>query len=113
LRMQGAGIVERYAGYALRQLARPVAADVGVRLVAAVYVLAAANFIGIGFDTTSTDWAVAVAANKDGLAVAPWSVYLPAALIISLVLGLNLWCDMLLADPARRALRRVANPARP
>ncbi len=111
--MQGAGGVERYAGYALRQLARPVAADIGVRMVAAIYVMAAANFIGIGFDTTSTDWAVAVAANKDGLTVAPWSVYLPAALIISLVLGLNLCCDVLLADPARRALRRAANGVRP
>lgn len=109
LRMQGAGPVERYAGYALRQLARPVAADIGVRLVAAIYVMAAANFIGIGFDTTSTDWAVAVAANKDGLSIAPWSVYLPAAMIISLVLGLNLCCDVILADPARRALRRVSN----
>lgn len=111
LRMQGAGRVERYAGYALRRVARPVAADIGVRLVAAIYVMAAANFIGIGFDTTSTDWAVAVAANKDGLSIAPWSVLLPAAMIISLVLGLNLCCDVLLADPARRALRRVSNGA--
>lgn len=107
LRMQGAGPRERYAGYALRHLARPVAADLGVRFVAAIYVLAAANFLGIGFDTTSTDWAVSVAANKDGMSSAPWSVYLPAALIVSLVLGLNLCCDALLADPARRALHRV------
>lgn len=111
LRMQGAGAAERYGGFALRQLARPVAADVGVRLVAAIYVMAAANFIGIGFDTTSTDWAVAVAANKDGLTIAPWSVYLPATLIISLVLGLNLCCDVLLEDPQRAAMRRVSNVA--
>ncbi|MGV9797062.1 ABC transporter permease [Mycobacterium sp. NPDC003449] len=106
LRMQGAGPWERYAGYALRHLARPVAADAGVRLVAAIYVLASANFLGIGFDTTSTDWAVSVAANKDGLSGAPWSVYLPAALIVSLVLGLNLLCDVVLADPERQELRR-------
>lgn len=112
LHMQSAGTIECYAGYALRQLARPVAADLGVRFVAAIYVLAAANFLGIGFDTTSTDWAVAVAANKDGLSVAPWSVYLPAALIISLILGLNLWCDVMLADPARRDLRRATEATR-
>ncbi|MDZ7885553.1 MAG: ATP-binding cassette domain-containing protein [Mycobacterium sp.] len=95
----GRGAVRRFrAG----QLARPVAADVGVRLVVAIYVMAAANFIGIGFDTTSTDWAVAVAANKNGLTIAPWSVYLPATLIISLVLGLNLCCDVLLEDPGAR-----------
>ncbi|MGV0743767.1 ABC transporter permease [Mycolicibacterium sp. XJ870] len=107
LRMQGAGPGERYAGYALRHLARPVAADIGVRFVAAVYVLTSANFLGIGFDTTSTDWAVSVAANKDGMSSAPWSVYLPAALIVSLVLGLNILCDMILADPVRRELRRL------
>ena len=108
LRMQGAGFRERYAGYALRHLARPVAADMGVRFVAAIYVLASANFLGIGFDTTSTDWAVSVAANKDGLTGAPWSVYLPAVLIVSLVLGLNLLCDVVLADPVRHQLRRLA-----
>lgn len=109
LRMQGAGPRERYAAYALRHLARPVAADMGVRFVAAIYVLASANFLGIGFDTTSTDWAVSVAANKDGLSGAPWSVYLPAALIVSLVLGLNLLCDVVLADPMRLELRRLAH----
>lgn len=107
LRMQGAGPHERYAGYALRHLARPVAGDLGIRFVAAIYVLASANFLGIGFDTTSTDWAVSVAANNDGLSTAPWSVYLPAALVVSLILGLNLWCDAILSDPTRKALRRT------
>ncbi|WP_232017038.1 ABC transporter permease subunit [Gordonia insulae] len=93
LRLQGVGPVERYTGYARRRLARPVAADVGVRLVAALYILSSANFLGIGFDTTSTDWAVAVAANKEGLDVAPWSVLLPAGLIVALALGTNLLLD--------------------
>ncbi|MDF0528740.1 ABC transporter permease subunit [Tsukamurella sp. 8F] len=92
LRLQGAGRTAR-SGYALRELARPVAADVGVRFVAALYVLAAANFLGVGFDRSSPDWAVAVAANREGLFVAPWSVYLPAAMIVSLALGINLALD--------------------
>ncbi|SDT27079.1 ABC transporter permease subunit [Microlunatus soli] len=116
LRMQGAGPVRRYGGYALIEIARPVAADVGVRFAAATYVLASANFLGLGFDTTSTDWAVAVAANKDGLSAAPWSVYLPAGLIVLLVLGVNLLSDELLADPRRlairEALRAVDDPVR-
>ncbi|WP_245555688.1 ABC transporter permease subunit [Gordonia soli] len=97
LRLQGVGAVERYAGFGRRRLAGPIAADVGVRLIAALYILSSANFLGIGFDTTSTDWAVAVAANKEGLFVAPWSVYLPALLIISLALGTNLMLDEQLA----------------
>ena len=112
LRMQGAGPYARYVRYAARTITRPIAADLGVRLTAAIYFLASANFLGLGLDTTSTDWAVSVAANKDGLTIAPWSVFLPAGLIVALVLGVNLLWDALLADPrtvaatdARRAAR--------
>ncbi|OAP29166.1 MULTISPECIES: ABC transporter permease [Amycolatopsis] len=99
LRMQGEPRRHRYGRYALRELARPVAADFGVRLAAAIYFLSSANFLGLGFDPASPDWAVTVAANKDGLSEAPWSVFLPAGLIVALVVGLNLLWDDLLADP--------------
>ncbi|MBK1787201.1 ABC transporter permease [Prauserella cavernicola] len=112
LRMQGESRRYRYGRYAMRELARPVAADLGVRIGAAIYFLSSANFLGLGFDTTSTDWAVAVAANKDGLTVAPWSVFLPAALIVLLVLGLNLLWDELLADPRMLAARDAVRAAR-
>ncbi|AHH16713.1 putative ABC transporter, permease [Nocardia nova SH22a] len=105
LRMQGEGRAYRYGGYATRELARPIAADMGVRFTAAVYFLASANFLGLGFDTTSTDWAVSVAADKDALTIAPWSVLLPAGLIVLLVIGINLCCDEWLADPATIAAR--------
>lgn len=99
LRMQGEGRYQRYVRYAAARLARPIAADLGVRITATIYLLASANFLGLGFDTTSPDWAVSVSANKDGIAVAPWSVFLPAALIVMLVVGINLLWDSLLADP--------------
>ncbi|WP_245662400.1 ABC transporter permease [Nocardia vermiculata] len=108
LRMQGESRGYRYGGYAARALARPLAADVGVRFTAAMYFLASANFLGLGFDTSSTDWAVSVAANKDALTVAPWSVALPATLIVLLAVGVNLLCDELLADPAAVAARDLA-----
>ncbi|MFD2472974.1 ABC transporter permease [Amycolatopsis silviterrae] len=98
LRMQGEPRRHRYGRYALRELARPVAADFGVRIAAAIYFLSSANFLGLGFDPASPDWAVTVAANKDGLTAAPWSVFLPAGLIVLLVVGLNLLWDDLLAD---------------
>lgn len=105
LRMQGQSRARRYGGYALREMARPIAADLGVRFTAAVYFLASANFLGLGFDTTSTDWAVSVAANKDALTIAPWSVALPGGLIVLLVVGVNLLCDDVLSDPRTAALR--------
>ncbi|MBB5918498.1 peptide/nickel transport system permease protein [Nocardia transvalensis] len=108
LRMQGESRAYRYGSYAAREMMRPIAADVGVRFTAAVYFLASANFLGLGFDTTSTDWAVSVAANKDALTLAPWAVALPAGLIVLLVIGINLLCDDLLADPQTVALRASA-----
>ncbi|MBB4684115.1 ABC transporter permease [Amycolatopsis jiangsuensis] len=112
LRMQGESRWHRYGRYALRELSRPVAADLGVRIAAAIYFLSSANFLGLGFDPASPDWAVSVAANKDGLATAPWSVFLPASLIVLLVLGINLLWDDLLADPRTLAVRDEMRAAR-
>ncbi|MBF6572897.1 ABC transporter permease [Nocardia farcinica] len=105
LRMQGESRAYRYGRYAAREMARPVAADLALRFTVAVYFLASANFLGLGFDTTSTDWAVSVAANKDALTTAPWAVALPAGLIVALIVGINLLCDDLLADPRTLAVR--------
>ncbi|WP_280269959.1 ABC transporter permease [Nocardia wallacei] len=112
LRMQGESRGYRYGNYAVRRMIRPIAADLGVRFTAAVYFLASANFLGLGFDTTSTDWAVSVAANKDALTIAPWSVALPAGLIVLLVVGINLLCDDLLADPRTVAARAASGSLR-
>lgn len=112
LRMQGEGRLHRYGTYAAREIIRPIAADLGVRFTAAIYFLASANFLGLGFDTTGTDWAVSVAANKDGLIVAPWSVFLPAGLIVMLVLGINLLWDAILADPRVIAARSAGKAGR-
>ncbi|MFC8043434.1 ABC transporter permease [Nocardia sp. NPDC057353] len=105
LRMQGQPARYRYGRYAVRELARPLAADIALRFTAAVYFLASANFLGLGFDTTAPDWAVAVAANKDALTTAPLAVALPAGLIVLLVVGINLLADDLLTDPRTVALR--------
>lgn len=112
LRMQGESRFNRYGRYAAREIARPIAADLGVRITTAVYFLSSANFLGIGFDTTSTDWAVSIAANKEGFTVAPWSVLLPAALIVLLVVGINLLWDDLLADPRMLAAQDAVKAAR-
>ncbi|WP_328608912.1 ABC transporter permease [Amycolatopsis sp. NBC_00345] len=112
LRMQGESRWHRYGRYAARELARPVAADFGVRVAAAIYFLSSANFLGLGFDPASADWAVTVAANRDGLAEAPWSVFLPGGLIAALVVGLNLLWDDLLADPRALAVRDALRAAR-
>ncbi|MBF6248922.1 ABC transporter permease, partial [Nocardia elegans] len=42
---------------------------------------------------------------KDALTTAPWAVALPAGLIVALIVGINLLCDDLLADPRTLAVR--------
>ncbi|WP_328396619.1 ABC transporter permease [Nocardia sp. NBC_00416] len=112
LRMQGETRAYRYGRFAVREMARPIAADFGIRFTAAVYFLASANFLGLGFDTTSTDWAVSVAANKDALLIAPWAVALPGLLIVLLVVGTNLLVDDLLSDPRRVAAGDIRRAGR-
>ncbi|MFD4355842.1 ABC transporter permease [Nocardia sp. NPDC058518] len=112
LRMQGESRTFRYGNYTARAMARPIAADLAIRFTAAVYFLASANFLGLGFDTTSTDWAVSVAANKDALTIAPWSVVLPGGLIVLLIIGINLLADDMLADPRTLAARRAVRADR-
>lgn len=109
LRLQRAGWRRIHVAYVGRRMLRPIAADVGARLSAALYIVAAANFLGLGFDIASPDWAVSVSTNRDGLSIAPWSVMLPAALIVSLVLGLNMFWDALFE---RRDSAATARPGR-
>lgn len=93
LRLQGesrAYIAVRYVG---RSMLRTLAADLGIRLTAALYLVASASFLGIGVAPDAADWAVMVDRNRAGLFLQPWGVVVPALLIVSLTVGLNLIFD--------------------
>ncbi|UGT63093.1 ABC transporter permease [Nocardia asteroides] len=93
LRLQGESrtyIAVRYIG---RSLLRTLAADVGIRLTAALYLVASASFLGIGVSPDAADWAVMVDRNRAGLFLQPWGVVVPALLIVALTVGLNLIFD--------------------
>jgi peptide/nickel transport system permease protein len=68
-----------------------------VRLVGAFYLVAAASFLGVGAGPESGDWAVMVDVNRGGIFLSHWGVVVPAALLVSLSVGLNLLFDRLLA----------------
>ncbi|WP_033341483.1 ABC transporter permease [Catenuloplanes japonicus] len=89
-------------GYVRRAVLRPVAADVGTRVTAAVYLIASVNFLGLGLDPTSADWAVAIAHNRGALLLQPWSVLAPAAMIVLFTVGLNLLWDTMTDSTAAR-----------
>ncbi len=93
-----------HLGYVGRSVLRPVIADLGSRLTATAYLVASANFLGVGLPPTSADWAVTVDRNRAGLLLQPWAVVLPAVLIVAFAVGSNLLADRLLARarPANR-----------
>ncbi|MFG1950298.1 ABC transporter permease subunit [Micromonospora sp. NPDC048830] len=89
----------RVIGHVGRGVRRVLLADAGVRFIGALYLVATASFLGIGVAPDAADWAVMVDRNRSGLALQPWAVVAPAALIVALAVGVNLVADRLLAHP--------------
>ncbi|BCJ61853.1 ABC transporter ATP-binding protein/permease [Micromonospora endophytica] len=90
----------RGPGYVGTGIRRILLADAGVRFIGAMYLVATASFLGIGVAPGAADWAVMVDRNRTGLFLQPWAVAVPAALIISLAVGLNLVTDRMLTTRA-------------
>lgn len=99
MRMQGESWWQTSIVYTGRSMVRTLAADLGVRLTGALYLVASASFLGVGVPPGAADWAVMVDRNRGGLFLQPLTVVVPALLIVSLSVGLNLVFD--------RALRQV------
>ncbi|TMR94478.1 ABC transporter permease subunit [Nonomuraea basaltis] len=93
LRLQGETWWRRAIGYTGRSMLTTLLADVGVRLVGALYLVASASFLGVGLAPDASDWAVMVDRNRTGMFLQPWAVLVPALLIVALSVGLNLTFD--------------------
>lgn len=101
LRMQGESWARLALGYVGRAIGRTLAADIGVRLTGAVYLVATAAFLGVGVAPDAADWAVMVDRNRTGLSVQPWATVVPALLVVALTMGGNLLADAALTRPHR------------
>ncbi|WP_165983888.1 ABC transporter permease [Streptomyces sp. YIM 98790] len=112
MRLQGEGWWRMAVGYVGRSMLRTLAADAGVRLTGALYLIATAAFLGVGVAPDAADWAVMVDHNRTGLFLQPWAVVVPAVLIVALTTGTNLLFDAALSarrgDAARTAAGRTA-----
>ena len=85
----------------------PLAAEFGLRLAYAVLLLAALSFLGLGIQPPLADWGALVRENMAGLYYGGWSVVLPALSIATLVVGINLFVDSLLAQANRDVSREM------
>ncbi|WP_216354263.1 ABC transporter permease subunit [Gordonia sp. i37] len=80
----------------LPNLIVPVAADLGTRFVGAVYLVATASFLGAATLDGTANWASMVQQNAAGLALNPWSVAAPAAMIAVITIPANILADIYL-----------------
>ncbi|MFI0770716.1 ABC transporter permease [Streptomyces sp. NPDC021218] len=97
LRMQGRGWAYIHLRHLARELAAPLATDAGGRFTVVLYLLASANFLGLGLPVSSPDWAVLIERNSDTLFTQPAAVLVPAGLLTALCVGGNLLVDRVLA----------------
>ncbi|GLW94223.1 ABC transporter permease [Actinokineospora globicatena] len=98
MRLQGETRWRLAVGYVVPAMAPTLVADLGVRITAALYLVASASFLGVGVAPDAADWAVMVDRNQSGLFLVPAAVVVPAVLIIAWSIGVNLVFD--------RAVRR-------
>lgn len=78
-----------------------VIADVGVRFISAVFIIATASFLGLGAQPPIADWGLMVMENSQGLAIQPLAVLAPVAALLLLLVPANLLLDGM-GTPLRR-----------
>jgi len=91
----------------LPNIALPVLADAGVRLTGSILLVASVNFLGLGLQPPSADWALMISENRQGLTIQPWAAIVPIVLIAGLTIAVNL-----VADAFARGLGRSVERAR-
>ena len=79
-------------------IARTIAADLGLRFTWSVLLIASVNFLGLGLQPPATDWGLMVSENRAGIGPNPASVLLPALMLGLLTISINLLGDSLSGD---------------
>jgi peptide/nickel transport system permease protein len=77
----------------LPSLSTPLMVEAGLRLTYSIIIMAGLAFLGFGQPPPSPSWGTMINENRAGLALNPWAVIVPAALIALLTVGTNLLTD--------------------
>jgi peptide/nickel transport system permease protein len=104
-RTRGEGTLYVMLREILPNIAGPMLADLGLRFVYVVLLLASLSFLGLGVQPPAADWGSLVRENVGALADGAASVIAPALAIASLTIAVNLVIDNL---PGRAARERGA-----
>ena len=85
----------------LPNLVRPLLADAGLRFIGAIYLVAAAGFLGFGPPPPSTDWGSMISENIGGAGLNPWATIAPSVAVLLLTIPVNLLADRFARQVAR------------
>lgn len=77
----------------LPNLISPLMVELGLRLTYSIVLIAGLSFLGFGQSPPAPNWGYMIQENRLGLALNPWAVVAPAALIAILTIGTNTFTD--------------------
>lgn len=85
----------------LPNIVGPISADIGLRFTFSILIIASVNFLGLGLEPPAADWGLMVSENRQGIALNPWAVLVPAIMIALLTISLNLIVDAVARNQGR------------
>jgi peptide/nickel transport system permease protein len=77
----------------LPNLVSPLMVEAGLRLTYSIVIIAGLAFLGFGPPPPAANWGTMINENRIGLALNPWAVIVPAAMIALLTIGTNTFTD--------------------
>jgi peptide/nickel transport system permease protein len=103
---------ERPAAVVVREvlpnILAPVLVDAGLRFTYSILIIASVNYLGLGLQPPSSDWALMISENREYISLNVWAVLAPAAMIALLTIGVNLMGDAIARSLGRSYVPRTA-----
>ncbi len=97
----------------LPNILAPVLVDAGLRFTFSILIIASVNFLGLGLQPPSSDWARMIGENRSYISLNSLAVVAPAAMIAVLTIGVNLTGDAIARALGRSYVPRVVRSAAP
>jgi peptide/nickel transport system permease protein len=92
----------------LPNILAPVLVDAGLRFTFSILIIASVNFLGLGLQPPSSDWARMIGENREYISLNALAVVAPAALIAIVTIGVNLTGDAIARTLGRSYVPRAA-----
>jgi ABC-type dipeptide/oligopeptide/nickel transport system permease subunit len=92
----------------LPNILAPVLVDSGLRFTFSILIIASVNFLGLGLQPPSPDWALMISENREFISVNVLAVLAPAAMIAALTIGINLVGDAIARSLGRSYVPKTA-----